>query len=104
MSWDYKNNNNGADVENVDTINLPVLIRTRQSSKVVSIYSPDLHVTVHGKDYVTAWTEAQAKFGAIYFYSFERNIRYKIKTDLSEVNKLCKVVGDFPTFLPLTPS
>lgn len=86
-----------------DVISVPVLIRTRQKSKIVSIYSPDLHVTVHGRDYTAAYTAAQTKFGAIYFYAWERNCAYKIKKDLSEVNKLAKEPGDIPTFVQVTP-
>lgn len=86
----------------VTEVVIPVLVRTRQTSKIVSIYSPDLHTTVHGRDYTSAWAEAQVKLGAIYFYAYERNIKYKIKTDLSEVTKLCNVSGDFPTYMTIT--
>lgn len=82
---------------------LPVVVRTGKK-KHVSIYSPDLHTTVHGTDYNSAWADAAIKFGAIYYYALERNVKYTIHSDLTECDKLCKTKGDFPTYMTLSCS
>ena len=86
-----------------EDVKLPVVVRTSKKN-IVSIYSPDLRVTVHGPDYNSAWADAAIKLGAMYYYALERNIRYNVEKDLSKCNALCKRSGDFPTYMTLSRS
>lgn len=83
-----------------EELQLPVIVQNKKKGNV-DIYIPDLEITVHGKDLVSAMAEAILKSSAIYYYNIERNVRFEFKTTFSQCERLC-AGKDFATFIGLT--
>ena len=82
-------------------IQLPVVIT--HDSTHCDIYIPDLDITVHGRDYVDAISNAIMKASAIYYYNLERNVTFELKTTYNDVECICKKMhGSFATYIALT--
>ena len=65
------------------------------------VYIPDFDITVHGKDYVDAISNAILKASAIYYYNLERNLRFDLKTTYAMAEKMCKTKTSFATYIGL---
>ena len=83
-----------------EDLQLPVVVKTQKKGSV-NIYIPDLEITIHGADLVSALAEAILKSSAIYYYNIERNVRFEFKTTFAQCEKLC-TGKDFATFIGLT--
>lgn len=81
-------------------LNIPVLVTKTRTE--CNIYIPDLEITIHGRDYVEAISNAILKASAIYYYNLDRNLKFEFSTTYADVDKMCKHRGQFATYINLT--
>ena len=81
---------------------VPVIIQTGKGS--VDITIPDLEMTVHGTDYLSAIALAVLRSSAVYYYNLEHNLPTTLNHSYAEVERMAlkKGKGAFATLLRLS--
>ena len=84
------------------SVHVPVIVES--SDNHCDIYIPDLEITIHGSDYISAIANAVLKCSAIYYYNLERNLPFNIKKSYAEVEELAlkRGKGCFATYMCLS--
>lgn len=84
------------------TKRVPVIVKTMKSS--CDIFIPDLDMTVHGRDFISAAANAVLKCTAIYYYSLQHNLPCELNSPYNEVERLALKEGKgcFATLLSLS--
>ena len=83
-------------------IRIPVVVKTKKNG--YDIYIPDLDMTVHGHDFISATANAVLKCTAIYYYNLQHNLPFTLSTSYTEVDKLALKEGKgcFATLISLS--
>lgn len=84
------------------SIRIPVVVKTKKSG--YDIYIPDLDMTVHGHDFISATANAVLKCTAIYYYNLQHNLPFNLSTSYTEADKLAlnEGKGCFATLISLS--
>ena len=80
-------------------LQIPVVIY--HDKERCDVYIPDFEITIHGRDYVDAISNAILKASAIYYYNLERNLRFELKTTYTMAERMCTKKGSFATYIGL---
>lgn len=78
-----------------------VVVTTTYKNGKCDVFIPDMHITVHGDDALSALAEATATATALYFYHADRGVRLPLTTTYSQAEELCTRKESFPTYLAL---
>ena len=89
-------------MSNVPKRNIQIPVVITHDTNYCDIFIPDLHMTIHGIDYIDALANAHLHASAIYFYNIERNVKLDLKTTYADAERMCKRNGSFATFISLT--
>lgn len=82
-----------------EDIQVPVVVTNDKHH--CDIYVPDFGLTIHGIDFVDAFSNAILKVSAIYYYNLDRNLQFEMKYTYQDAENLCKK-NQFATYIGLT--
>lgn len=79
---------------------IPVVASQLKDGKT-NVFIPDLNITIHDVDFISALAKASMTASALYYYNLERNVIFDLKTKYADAEKLCDD-NSFVTFICLT--
>ena len=84
------------------TIRIPVIVKAKK--KGYDVFVPDLNMTVHGNDFISATANAVLKCTAIYYYNLQHNLPFSLDIPYVEVEKMALKEGKgcFATLVSLS--
>lgn len=82
-------------------LRVPAIIEA--DAKHCDIYIPDLEITIHGRDYISAVANAVTKCTAIYYYFVEHNLPFNLTKKYADVEMMALERGNgcFATYMQL---
>lgn len=85
-----------------NNIRIPIVVQAHKSH--YDIYVPDLDMTIHGTDFISATANAVLKCTAIYYYNLQHNLPFTLSVSYSEADKIAlkKGKGCFATLISLS--